>query len=79
MYWNTFCGPGLGWWPLHGPLFMMVIGVIVIFSLSRIFAARKEVSVEASHDSAMDILRQRYANGEISEEDYLQRENLLRK
>ena len=79
MYWNSFCGPGSGWWPLQGPLFMMVIGLFVVYGLCRLFSARKEeVRVGSSADSAMDILRQRYVNGEISEEDYQQRKNILR-
>ena len=78
MDWNAFCGPATGWWPWHTPLFMMLIGLIVVFSISRLFAGRKEANGELVSDSALDILRQRYAQGEISEEEYLQRRDNLR-
>ena len=78
MYWNAFCGPAAGWWPGLGPLFMMVIGLMVVFSLSRLFSGNKEAKGEIVSDSALDILRQRYAQGEISEEEYLQRKDNLR-
>ncbi len=78
MYWNAFCGPATGWWPWHAPLFMMVIGLIVVFSLSRLFGGRKEANGELVTDSALDILRQRYAQGEISEEEYRHRKDNLR-
>jgi uncharacterized membrane protein len=78
MYWNVFCGPWPGWWPFHGPLFMIVIGLVVVFGLSRLFTIRHEAGVKAAIDPAMDTLRQRYADGEISEEDYLQRKVILK-
>ena len=77
MYWNAFCGSAAGWWLGLGPLFMMVIGLMVVFSLSRLFAGRKEVTGGIISDSALDILRQRYARGEISEEEYMQRKDNL--
>ena len=76
---NAYCGPGFGGWLLHGPFFMMVIGLIVVFALSRLFAGRQEAKEGIVADSAMSILRQRYAHGEISEEEYQQRKDSLRK
>ena len=78
MDWNAFCGSASGWWPWHNPLFMMVIGLMVVFSLSRLFCGRKEVNGELVSDLALDILRQLYAQGEISEEEYLRRRDNLR-
>ncbi len=79
MDWNAYCGPGFGGWLLHGPFFMMLIGLIVVYSLSRLFAGRQEEKGEITADPAMNILRQRYAQGEISEEEYQQRKGDLSK
>jgi putative membrane protein len=78
MYWNSFCGPASAWLPWHAPLFMMLIGLVVVFSLTRLFAGRKKANGEFISDQALDILQQRYAQGEISEEEYLQRRDNLR-
>ncbi len=78
MFWNAFCGPGAGWWPLHGPFFLLVIGLVVVFGLSRLFTVRQETRLGAAVDPALETLRQRYANGEIGEDDYQQRKENLK-
>ena len=76
MFWSGYCGPGWGYWPWHGPIFFMFVALIVIVFLSRIFSGRKEAGVN-TYDSSQDILRQRFASGEISEDEFLQRKNTL--
>jgi putative membrane protein len=60
MYW-------LGWpW---GPLVMMVFWVVLIVAVA-LFLRRVGRASQAGSDSALEILRARYARGELSREDF---------
>lgn len=51
----------------------------MVVSLGRIFAFKKETQVVvATPYPAMDTVRQRYATGEISEEEYLHKNDNLK-
>jgi putative membrane protein len=56
--------------PGLGPLLMIVLLVAVVFVIAT--HARRS-SMPASDDSALSLLRDRYARGEIDHEDFLQR------
>ena len=60
MYW-------LGWpW---GPLVMMVFWVVLIVAVALVLRRVGRAS-QAGSDSALEILRARYARGELSREDF---------
>jgi len=59
---------GLGW-----ILPLIAIGAIVYF-----FVNQKSINDEPEK-SAQDILDERYAKGEINEQEYLQKSNILKK
>lgn len=62
-------GAGYGIWGFLSMLFtlgLVVIGVILVIRL----ASRGGTSIMASHDNALDILKRRYANGEIDKKEF---------
>ncbi|MEN8135202.1 MAG: SHOCT domain-containing protein [Thermodesulfobacteriota bacterium] len=60
-----------------GPWFAMIVVPALTILLGWLFIARKGQSVESQADDALDLLRQRYAAGEIDETEYVRRrENL---
>jgi len=85
---RQYCGwgPGMmGWWGPMGwfaPLGMIlfwVLMIIVIVLLIRRFRASKGSGGEAGSppESALDILKKRYARGEINKEEYLEKKKDL--
>ena len=73
-WWNDY-------WPMHwvfGPL--MMIGVIVACGAMMFFMMRGMVGGHRSRSNdqvALDILRQRFARGEITQTEYEERRRLL--
>jgi len=67
---------GLGWvWMLLPMLFWVGVVLLVVWAAVRLFPARRE-PVE---DTALEILKRRYANGEITAAEYRQaKEDLSR-
>jgi putative membrane protein len=59
---------GPGWWPF-GPLLMLGFWVVVILLVAWLLR-RWRSSQQRPQDSALDILRARYAKGEITREDF---------
>ena len=78
-------GPGMmGWGPMgwFGPLGMIlfwVLMVLVIVLLIRGFRTSKGSARESgpAAESALDILKKRYARGEINKEEYLEKKKDL--
>lgn len=72
MMWNGFEGMGWGWIGL-GAIHMVLFWVLVILgivALVRLLGGG--VRDEAPRDSALDILKARYAKGEITREQFEQ-------
>ncbi|GAB4282973.1 MAG: hypothetical protein Kow0080_36950 [Candidatus Promineifilaceae bacterium] len=70
---------GLGWsgWLLGGLMMLLFWGglIAVIFFIARAFSGNgrsSQQSPASSSQSALDILKQRYARGEISKEEFEQ-------
>ncbi len=71
MHWFNFGGPyGHGMWGF-GPIFMMVLWALlivgIIFLVKRIFG---HTCHTPQRETALDILKKRYAAGEISAEEF---------
>lgn len=70
-------GPG-GWWPMmhygfgYGGMFMWIIFLIVIGLLVYFFmqAQKTKGQTPTQGESHLDILKKRYAKGEINKEDF---------
>jgi putative membrane protein len=67
---------GHAWSPLHtlGPLFWILFSIVVLVVLAK--AGRRNYRGEG-HGSAMSILRERFAKGEISKEEFEERKKAL--
>jgi len=67
-------GPGSGYYMMGGsgmwffPLIFIILFVVVIFYLFK--QNETKTSTGSSNESALDILKKRYAKGEISKDEY---------
>ena len=77
MYGNSFWGSngcfGLNYFPYWH---LIVIGVIIILVF---IVLKNKKSNTKNSDEIIDILNRKFVNGEISEEEYLNKKNILRK
>ncbi|NTV15646.1 MAG: SHOCT domain-containing protein [Desulfobulbaceae bacterium] len=76
---SGFCGSGIGWGMGHGPGMLLVLVLVIVtmaIVLSRAHRTRPEKNVHRG-DEALELLRRRYAAGELSEEDFQGRKNNL--
>jgi putative membrane protein len=79
--WRTVCpfiwgGFGWGWFM---PIFMILFGVLVIWGVVALVRGTSHPSDPASGskqpDSALEVLKKRYARGEISKAEYEEKRN----
>lgn len=66
-------GDGWGWWMLFGWLWMIGFWLLIIWAvlaLIRGLSGRGREHVSQVSPTALDILQQRYARGEITDEEY---------
>jgi putative membrane protein len=77
-------GNGLGFglggvlWMLGGVLLVVGLVVLLVWAVSRATAQDHGVKAPTDGTDALDILRARFARGEISEAEYTQAANVLR-
>lgn len=75
--------PGMEYGTGGGMFFMMIFGFLILLAL--IFIAFKLMKVNlpsnlsSSNDSALNILNERYAKGELNEEEYTKMKIILSK
>ncbi|MDH4179550.1 MAG: SHOCT domain-containing protein [Armatimonadota bacterium] len=77
MHW----GPGMGWGVMIcggaiGLLFLIALVVLVIWLITRTSTGKP--STERPSQTPLEILKERYARGEITEEEYLEMRDRLR-
>ena len=73
---NAFDGGALGGiWMIGGLLVMIGAVVLIVWAISS--ASRGGSNREAERPSALDILRERYARGEITQEEFEQAKKTL--
>lgn len=68
-------GFGMGWWWIIG----LIIIVAIIWGISRSAGQNNIFNKSENHKSALDILNERYARGEIEKEEYETKKRDLRK
>jgi len=67
-------GFGMGWWWIIGIILVILIIWVVVRNTNQTNARNS-----SDNQSAMDILKNRYARGEISKEEYEERKKELNK
>lgn len=79
-YFGRFCG---GFFSLsrYGSGGYMIMGIGLIVVLAAVYFIFKKGSFQKSEgaESALDILKRRYVNGEIDETEYLSKKDILTK
>lgn len=63
-----------GWWMPWGWILGLIIFIALIWVLVR-FLIQGQGVIQPSRPTALDILKERYAKGEISKEEYLEKKN----
>ena len=77
MFPSGYCGAGFVGGPFVGHMVLpMVILALILLSSWLVFTRRVKVDAKKS-DGALELLRQRYAAGEIDEKEYLQKKEYL--
>ena len=70
MMWDSY--DGMGWWMVFGMIWMVVfwgaIVALIVWGVSRVTGG----GGSGAGESALDIARRRYANGEITREQFEQ-------
>ena len=65
-------GMGMGWWWIIGLIVLIAVIFILVKSMNR-----STGYVQSSGKTALDILKERYASGEIDKEEYEKRKKDL--
>ena len=74
--WGSGWGWGMGFWMLGG--LALAIGVVVLIVWAVVTVSRREDhGVRGPLQTPLDILRERYARGEISAEEFEQAKRIL--
>ena len=65
-------GWGMGWWWIIGIIIVIAVVWVVIKSMNQ-----KTVSSQSTEKSALDVLKERYAKGEIDKQEFEERKKDL--
>jgi putative membrane protein len=69
MMWGYGYGPygGMGFWPVIGWVFSLIIPIFIIFAMIRLLRGPHHWH---DQDRSLEILRERYAKGEITKKEF---------
>ena len=69
-----------GWGMIHGPfgLFLTILVIFIMIALFRRFVLGKSVCGHGGSSSALDVLSERFAKGEIEEEEFRTKREVLK-
>lgn len=79
-YMGQGMGGGHGWGMFHGPfaILMIAAGIFLLYLLYRLFRPSGGVCAHGAAGDALGILGERYAKGEIDEEEYRARRSVIK-
>lgn len=66
-------GWGMGWWWIAG----LIVMAIVVWLVVKAISPTKPTNAQHSNKSALDILKERYALGEIEKQEFEERKRNL--
>ncbi len=66
-------GLGMGWWWIIGLVFIVIIIWVVVKAINQ----NSHSNTQLGNKSALDILKERYAKGEIEKEEFEERKKNL--
>jgi putative membrane protein len=69
MAWHT--GDGMGWWMLFGGFLWIAFWGAAIYAVAFLMRGHR-IHTDPRTDEAIEILKRRYASGEISKDEYEQ-------
>lgn len=77
-FWNGFCNgyPWMSRWSWGGGI-MMLIGLLLVVLVIYLLFRKKESGTDHSADSALEMLKRRFVNGEISREEFEEKKRIL--
>jgi len=61
---------GMGWWMLFGSIWFVVFWGLVIWAIVSVFSRGERGSAAGGGETPLDIAKRRYAQGEISREQF---------
>jgi putative membrane protein len=64
-----------GWWALSGPLFWLLLIVGIVLLVRR--TSGRPPSTGGGRETGIDVLERRFAEGELSLEEYRERRSIL--
>ncbi len=62
---------------MGGGMFMWIIGFLIVIGIVWFFSNRSKPSINAPQSTALNILNEKYAQGEISEDEYLSKKQRI--
>lgn len=70
-----------GWWMFAGPMTMILffgaVIILIVLFVRWLDGPSGRTRTNSSHDAALDILKQRFARGEIDKEEFEERRKVL--
>jgi putative membrane protein len=79
MWWYGYPSWGGGWWPFHfvGMGLFLVLIALLVLALTRPGRTEPRTSAGDGRSSALTILEERYARGEVGRDEYLEKKRDL--
>ena len=68
---------GMGWWMILGSVWMVFFWAVIIYVVFALVSKGTSSQSSGTRETHMDILKRRYASGEISKEEYDRMRNEL--
>jgi len=67
---NGMMGGSMGYWMIFNMIFWLLITVGIVFLIFWVFNKIKGSEMKPKEETALDILKKRYARGEINKEEF---------